>query len=57
MKDGTLVKLMRERQALDLETGHERKLVWDQEAANRIVDFFKNFLRHSKGEWAGQPWA
>ena len=57
MIDGTLVKLMPARQVRDLETGHERGLVWDQEAANQIVDFFKNFLRHSKGEWAGQPWA
>ncbi len=29
MTDGTLVKLMRERQARDLETGRERGLIWD----------------------------
>lgn len=52
---GNLVKLTRERQTRDLETGHERGLVWDEHAADRIVYFFKNFLRHSKGEWAGQP--
>ena len=55
MIDGTLVKLMRERQTQDLRTGRERDLVWDPDAADRIADFFKNFLRHSKGEWAGQP--
>ena len=28
---------------------------FDQAAADRAVDFFPRFLRHSKGEWAGQP--
>ncbi len=34
---------------------------WDEKAAERVRDFFLEFLRHSKGEWAGQvfellPW-
>lgn len=28
---------------------------YDEEAANRAVEFFHEYLRHSKGEWAGQP--
>jgi len=28
---------------------------YDTEAAERAVDFFRIFLRHVKGEWAGQP--
>ncbi len=34
---------------------------WDRPAAERVRTFFRTFLRHSKGEWAGQafellPW-
>ena len=28
---------------------------YDEEEAERAVDFFSRFLRHVKGEWAGQP--
>jgi phage terminase large subunit-like protein len=28
---------------------------FDTVAAGRVVTFFETFLRHSKGEWAGQP--
>lgn len=28
---------------------------FDAQAAGRVVTFFERFLRHSKGEWAGQP--
>ena len=28
---------------------------FDVAAGKRVVDFFQRFLRHSKGEWAGQP--
>ena len=28
---------------------------FDVQAAGRVVTFFERFLRHSKGEWAGQP--
>lgn len=54
------VRLAVERHLRDLETGHERGLTFDEEAARRAIRFF-GFLRHSKGEWAGQvvilePW-
>src|SRR5262245_38329666 len=28
---------------------------FDLAAAERVRDFFRKFLRHSKGEWAGKP--
>lgn len=39
---------------------HERGLIFDEDAAQHVIDFF-GFLKHSKGEWAGQvvelePW-
>lgn len=54
------VRLAVERHLRDLETGHERGLHFDEVAATRVIKFF-GFLRHSKGEWAGQvvslePW-
>lgn len=57
---GRWVRLAVERHVRDLETGHERGLYFDEEAAKRAIKFFK-FLKHSKGEWAGQtltlePW-
>ena len=57
---GRLVRLACERHLQDLETGWQRGLVWDPAAAQHVVDFY-SFLRHSKGEWAGQvfklqPW-
>ena len=51
-----LVRLAVERHARDLETGAERGLRFDREAAGYALRFF-SFLRHSKGEWAGQPFA
>ena len=42
-----------ERQINDLATAHERGLVWNEEEAQRAIDFF-SLLRHWKGEWAGQ---
>lgn len=48
------VRLAVERHVRDLETGGERGLRFDHEAAQHIIDFF-GFLRHSKGEWAGRP--
>lgn len=50
------VRLAVERHARDLETGAERGLRFDREAAGYALRFF-SFLRHSKGEWAGQPFA
>ena len=51
------VSLARERHARDLETGSKRRLWFDEEAAQRVIDFFSNYLRHIKGQWAGQPFA
>lgn len=28
---------------------------WSQRHADHVVEFFRTFLRHSKGRWAGQP--
>jgi len=57
---GRLARLACERHLRDLETGEERGLFFDVDAAQHAIDFFR-FLRHSKGEWAGavvelQPW-
>jgi len=57
---GRLVRLACERHLWDLETGHERGLMFDIERAQHALDFF-GFLKHSKGEWGGeafklQPW-
>lgn len=54
------VRLCVERHLKDLETGHERGLVFDPAAAQLAISFF-SLLKHSKGEWAGQtiilePW-
>lgn len=54
------VRLACERHQCDLANGHERGLHFDEAAAHHAIDFFR-FLRHSKGEWAGQtvtlePW-
>lgn len=38
----------------DLEHGAERGLHFDRAAAEHVTQFF-GFLKHSKGEWAGQP--
>lgn len=46
------VRLACERHLRDLETGVLRGLRFDEDAADRTIQFF-GFLRHSKGEWAG----
>lgn len=51
---GRLVRLACERHLNDLERGSERGIWFDEEAAERSVRFF-DFLKHSKGEWAGRP--
>ena len=28
---------------------------WDQDAADRVVEFFERYLRHVRGPWAGRP--
>jgi phage terminase large subunit-like protein len=43
------------RHLLDLETGHERGLWFDQEAAQYVFDFFETVLRLSEGQFDGQP--
>lgn len=43
-----------ERHLADLEHGAERGLRFDRAAGQHAIDFF-GFLKHSKGEWAGQP--
>lgn len=47
------VRLACERHRRDLATGHERGIYFDEESAQHATDFFQ-FLKHSKGEWAGQ---
>ncbi|KGJ09744.1 hypothetical protein IC63_00965 [Paracoccus sphaerophysae] len=37
-----------------MKTGPSRGLVWDRAAALHAIEFFSH-LRHSTGEWAGQP--
>jgi phage terminase large subunit-like protein len=48
------VRLAVERHLNDLQTGHERGIHFDEEAAWHIIDFFQ-FCSHLKGEWAGRP--
>ncbi len=52
---GKHIKLACERHLRDLETAGDRGFYYSEVAAQHIVDFFEKFLRHSKGEWAGQP--
>ena len=51
---GHLVRLACERHLADLKAGSKRGLVWDVDAARHEIDFFGH-LRHSTGEWAGEP--
>jgi phage terminase large subunit-like protein len=51
---GQRVRQAVERHVQDLETAKERGLRFDPKAAKHVLDFF-SLLRHSKGEWAGQP--
>jgi phage terminase large subunit-like protein len=39
----------------DLKHGAERGLWFDIFAAERVLQFFEGFLKHSKGEWANKP--
>ena len=57
---GELVRLTCLRHVKDVKDAHQRGLKFDRAKAQRAIDFFR-FLRHSKGEWAGQefvlePW-
>ncbi len=51
-----LVRLACERHLDDLGPAGTRGLRFDPAAARRAIEFF-GFLRHSKGEWAGQSFA
>jgi phage terminase large subunit-like protein len=51
---GRPVRLACERHLRDLETGHQRGLVWDALAAERAIQFF-TFLTLAEGEHAGRP--
>ncbi len=46
------VKLAVVRQLRDLESGGERGLLFDRDAAQKRIEFFQ-FCRHYEGEWAG----
>lgn len=52
---GRLARLACERHLRDLVDGPARGLRWDREAAQRAIDFFPTVLRHTKGQYAGQP--
>lgn len=54
-KVGLLGRLAAERHLRDLDEGKDRGLVFDEDAAQRAIDFFPVVCRHNKGEWAGQP--
>ena len=51
---GQRVRQCVNRHVRDLETGKKRGLHFDRKAAQHVLDFF-SLLRHSKGEWAGEP--
>lgn len=51
---GELVRLACERHLSDLETAADRGLIFDCQAADRIINFAK-LLKHTKGPLAGQP--
>lgn len=52
---GKLVRQAVARHVRDLKEAGERGWIFDAEAANRACLFFPMCLRHSIGEWAGQP--
>lgn len=50
-----LIQLACERYLNDLQTGQNRKLYFNQAYADHVIDFFHKFIKHSVGEWIGQP--
>jgi phage terminase large subunit-like protein len=57
---GELIRLAVKRHLLDLQNGKKRGLYFDEQKASDAIEFF-SYLKHSKGEWAGQsfklePW-
>lgn len=60
IKTCRLTRLAVERHFKDLKTGRKRGIVFSESKAVHALEFF-GFLKHSKGEWAGQtiklePW-
>ena len=53
---GELIRLAVQRQVEDLKHGHSRGLRFNPDLAERVIEFF-SYLKHSKGEWAGQSFA
>ena len=58
---GRLVRLACERHLDDLKKGPARGLFFDVEEVEFVISFFEEFLKHSKGKWAGEniklePW-
>jgi len=58
--DGTIVaskwvRLACQRHIDDLSDGHLRGIWFDEYDAKRFIAFFEQFLTHTKGKWAGQP--
>lgn len=49
------VRMACERHFHDLRFGPKRGLTFSPAHALFVVQFFRQFLRHSKGEWAGKP--
>jgi phage terminase large subunit-like protein len=50
-----------QRHQKDQKDGHKRGLWFDDQDADRFIQFFEQFLHHTKGKWAGQkflllPW-
>jgi phage terminase large subunit-like protein len=54
IKTGKLTRLAVERHNRDLKEAANRGLFFCEDSARRALTMF-SFLRHSKGEWAGQP--
>lgn len=51
---GRLEALAYERHERDLRTGYKRGIYFDDQAADRAVEFVERYCVHSKGRWSGQ---
>jgi phage terminase large subunit-like protein len=52
---GKYAKLAVERHLNDLKEGPKRGLEFEEQAALHVIRFFEDFLHHSKGVWADDP--
>jgi phage terminase large subunit-like protein len=52
---GRLARLACERHVRDCDQAGAKGLYFDADAAAKVLDYFPEILRHSKGEWAGSP--